>query len=416
MTKDRLEFVSTRLSNGITVHTKQMDIPFVLACLYVPIGFAHCTGGVTPGMAHFLEHIAYKRSRLYPDLLQFQKMVEMKGGQFGAATGVMNTRFELGTSTDVFSQCFKGLVSQAFEPIIIQGDIAFEVGPINSERKETSRWFPGEDELQHHRATRWKHRVPVSLRQTIGNFQDLKSMTVEGLSALQMGYLDPRAYLIAVGDFDRSVVLDELSRFKTARHNFEARCEPTRWARREYHEKKYDDTKRYEYYLGGIVPDSNHRTKSGVKFIGDLLTNTVQGALMEWLRNELGWCYSTEFDFYPSSCNDGYDWKLFLPLNNRKQVARVRKELHERIVTAITDQEFVNSEVDRKKHAGVFDNQTAIQILETAAEDLDATGRIYTEADNLQMLERCRDTSFLMQMYEKYWSPGVTGEFLVVPK
>jgi predicted Zn-dependent peptidase len=145
--KDRLIFESTQLDNGITVLAKPMDVPFAIAWLYIPVGHVHNTGSVLPGTAHFLEHIAYNRSRLYHKPNQFQKMVELKGGDFDASTGFLTTEYDLSARSDMFGEAFKGLMSHVFEPIITQEDITLEASIISSERKMSSKWYPGDDDL-----------------------------------------------------------------------------------------------------------------------------------------------------------------------------------------------------------------------------------------------------------------------------
>jgi hypothetical protein len=190
-----------------------------------------------------------------------------------------------------------------------------------------------------------------------------------------------------------------------------------RWEHREYHEKKFDDINRFHYRIGGIFSDADILTKVGVNFIGKLLTNNAHGVLMEWLRNDLGWCYEIDFslDYYINPYVP-HDWELFIPLNNRKQVVHVKKEIHGRILKAISDKKLLALEVERQKCDSIFYYQTLYSIMDDADTMLGVGGRIYTETEYTKILDKCKDPAFLKEIYDKYFSPKVVGEFLAMPK
>ena len=318
----------------------------------------------------------------------------------------------------MFSMAFKGLLSHVFYPIIKAEDISHEAGIILSESKRRNRWYPGDDALEHHLLAKWKKTRVFSARQRIGNESDLKKMTVARLTRLHKAYFDPRVYLIVGGKFNRDVVIDELSKLKTKKHNLPMNLEQIKWGNKKYHEKKFHGINRFLYRIGGIVTISNVLTNFGISFLGELLTNNTQGVLMDWLRNDLGWCYDInfnyEFDTNPTIHNS---WELYLPLNTKKQVEYVRKNIHEKIITAISDKEFVAREVERQKSTRMFSYQTLNSILSEADGMVGPHGgMIYNETDYERFLDKCKDTKFLREIYDKYWSPKVIGEFLAMPK
>ena len=411
-------FKSTKLANGITIHAKPTDVPFAVVWIYVPVGSAHNIGKVLPGTAHFLEHIVYGRSHLYPERNQFQKKIELNGGDFNAMTYPMYTLFCLSIRSDMFNEAFKGLMSHVFDPLIKAEDIISEAGIILSESNRDNKWYPGGDEFEHYYMTDYKKTGLLNARQKIGNESDLKKMSVDMLSNLHNAYLDPRTFVIVGGSFDQKVVIKELSKLKTKKHKFPMKFEQIEWANKKYHEKKFGDVSQFLYYFGGIVPEHDPMTGVGIGFIGELLTNYTHGVLYEWLRNELGWCYNMSFDFdYDHNPHIYNNWELCLPMGTHKQVQHVRKEIHNKILQAISNKELVAREVERQKSCSLF----AYQTLRSTMSDADSMlrpygGRIFTEADDLKLLERCKDTSFLKEIYNKYWSPKVIGEFLAMPK
>ena len=415
--KDRLIFKNKKLKNGMNVYAKHMDVPFATAWVYVPVGHANNTGKVLPGTAHFLEHVACNRSRLYPKKNQFKKKVELNGGDLNAATGSLQTEYYMSIRSDLFKEAFKGFISQVFEPLIDKDDIKQETGIILNESKMKNKWYPAYDELGHHVRTKWRHDAMFSPRQRLGNRNDFKKMNVAHLKHFHEGYFDPRTYIIVGGNFDEKVVFDVLSKIKTKKHNLPIKIDQVRWANKEYHEKKFSDINRFIYHMGGIVPEHDMMTKIGIEFIGSLLTNNTHGVLMQWLRDELSWCYDIDFDYeYYNNPHINNQWELQVPLNNRKQVQFVRKEIHKIILKAINDKKLVSTEVERQKSSNLFSYQTLRSILSEADGMLGFGGQLYTEKELLKALERCKDTSFLNEIYKKYWSPEVVGEFLAIPK
>jgi hypothetical protein len=90
---------------------------------------------------------------------------------------------------------------------------------------------------------------------------------------------------------------------------------------------------------------------------------------------------------------------LSFPLGSREQVDVVRKELLERITSALANEEAVNQEVDRiRDHADAFFYLTLKKILEEAQESLENFGYIISETHLQKYLEEMRDTQFLQRV------------------
>ncbi len=413
--KDRLKFETTVLDNGITVHAKPADVPFAYVRLYLPVGHVHNTGDILPGTAHFLEHMQCKRSALYPDCDSYDTFVALEGGQFNASTHPAWTEYRLKIPTTVFVPAFQGLISHVLEPIFDERDLEREIGIISSERRRRSRWYPGSDELEHHCLTKWKYDHPLTLRQIFGEDPDLKQMSVERLRRMHQAYLDPRAYMLVGGNFDRSLVFQELSRFPTAEHNLSVQIETLRWEHRQYHEEKFPSINRFIYHLGGIVPERDLQILQGNNFLGRLLVNTVHGTLYNWLRRELGWSYNLGFELDGGHPHKQADWELYLPVNSYEQAQQVRKEVHDRIRKAIHDQDLLATELRRRISGQVFWYQTIGQVIDEAHSSLIGDKKLTSELELTNLLKQCQNPSFLENIYERYWSPEVSGEFLAIP-
>jgi predicted Zn-dependent peptidase len=414
--KDRLLFETTVLDNGITIYSKPADVPFVYAWLYFPVGHAHNTGLVLPGTAHFLEHIVCNRSRLFPECDSFDQFVKLKGGDFNAATRNGTTNYTLRVRSDMFEPAFKGFVSSAFEPLLEEHDIINEANIIGNERRRKNKWYPGESELEYHRLTKWKHDQAFSLRQIFGEDPDLRAMNVEGLRQFHQNYFDPRTYLIIGGAYNSELVFKELSRFKTIKQKLPQQVEEVHWVNREYHEDKFSDLNRFMYHLGGIVDSLDPKVLQGIEFLGSLLVNTAHGVLYSWLRRELGWTYNMGFNISYGNPLIKSDWKLWLPVSTYQQSQEVRRELHGRIQKSLQDKNLLETELERRLSGSCFWYQTLQSILNSASDFLDSFGRIITETEWHSDIQRCKDTKFLQEIYETYWSPQISGEFLAIPE
>ena len=415
--KDRLNFKTTKLKNGITVYSKKTDDPFVIISIYIPLGHIHNTGNILPGTAHFLEHVVTDRSRLYPKRKQFEQRIEFNGGYFNAETNIIRTGYFLNVSSEMFEEGFKGLLSHVFEPIITPQDIKHERGIILNESKMQNKWYPGDDELSHHIQTKWRNLKITSYRQRIGNSSDLKKMTVKKLRDFHKNYFNEDVFVIIGGSFSEKIIFNELSKIRTKKVSLPRNFEQFTWINREYHEKKFGDINRPVYRIGGIFPERDFMTETGINFIGSLLTNSTHGVLMKWLREDLGWSYN--FDFSTDSSPNPYihnTWELCIPLNNKKQVDIVRRQLHKRIIKAISDKKLVAKEVQRRKAARIFWFPSISSILSFADEMIGVGGEIHTEKEFLRACDKCSDIAFLKQVYDKHFSPKVIGEFLAIPK
>ncbi|MEI6533194.1 MAG: insulinase family protein [Candidatus Roizmanbacteria bacterium] len=416
--KDRLIFKSVQLDNGIKIYSKKMEVPFASVKIFIPVGHLHNTGEVLPGTAHLLEHIVYGRSSLYPEKNQFQKKIELVGGSFDAGTNLGYTMYAVKIKSDLFAEAFEGLMSHVFNSIIKDEDISCEIGIVSSERKRESKWYPGTDDLEYHSLTKWKDSELMSLKQIIGMDSDLKKMNAKVLSRFhKKAYFDKGIYVIVGGNFDEKIVHTTLATIKTKKHKLPIHFKQVGWTNKKYHEKNFEDVGRYVYCLGGVTTEHDLMTVMGINFIGKLLTNTVHGALFEWLRTELGWSYDMDFTFATSGNKYiNSSWDLTLSVHTHKQVERVRKELHVRILQAINNKELVTVEVERQKALKLFNYQTLRDLIDEAESMLARYGRLYTETEMLEAYEKLKDTAFLQDIYNKHWSPEVTGEFLAMPK
>ncbi len=409
-------FEKTVLANGITIYGKRTDDPFVLARIYLPVGHAHNTAGAVPGTAHFLEHMACGRSEAFPEHDGFSSFVHSKGGYDNAYTFDFQTSFVLGIPSVAFKSAFRGLVSSAFEPLLLSGDIPNEVSVIKNERNRKSIWWPGENELGLYCNTEWRNMLTVSQSQIMGSDDDLFSMTAPDLRKFHARYFDPRVSVILVGSYDLDFVACELSQYQTQLQVSEVAYSPIHWVKRDYHEILLGEDLQYRYTVGGILESRDTKVFSALILIFSLLTSSPGGRLYEWLRKELGWSYGVKMDLTIGGQGEQTTWQLDLPVTTYEQSQAVRRELHGKILEAISNDGVIASEQRRIQLENVFRCQSAFDVMDRAGFELDSFGKIISEAEDAETSRDSANSNFLRTVYEEFMSPCVTGEILVMPK
>jgi predicted Zn-dependent peptidase len=392
-----------------------MDVPFVDARIIIPLGSAHNVSPIRPGSFHFLEHMVLNRSKMNPELDSFSKIIGLNGGHRGGSTYPFKTVYSVEVKHDLFDNAFRGLMSQVFEPIFTKEDIDNEVGVIKNERRRRERFFPGNNKLSKYLLTEWMNDPLCSMTQRLGSDTDLEAMDISDMLKVHEYYFNDQIYVFVGGKFEVDSVCRDLSKIETKRIILPEDCPKISWKKREYHEGKFDDVNRYTYYFGGLNESINDpRETNAVTFILSLLVNHVQGSLYNWLRNEKGWVY--EIDYSCHLEKNGSHWKMFFPVNNEEQVKNIRDELHNRIIDTIKNSDLVEKEINRLKSKGVFFYQTLGGILNEGIDLYADFGKIFSELELISILESFADTDYLMKIYEKHMSPGVTGEFLAIPE
>ena len=414
--EDRKKFETRELPNGVTVHSHAMDVPFFSIGIILPVGVAHShTGnpGGVPGIAHFLEHALFHRSKLYPEKGSFEKKVALKGGYWNAFTGPFSTAFELDAPLDLQVEAVEGFFDHVFNPIILEEDLAIERGIVRNERDQR-KYYPGADEVEEYLDTQWMHDRFYPKEQAFGSDADLGGMTADAVRLFHHQYSAKGIQIVVGGGHRLDPILDRAASIATTDVALTSSVEEAGWVRREYHEKSFRNIATPTYYLGSIVPRFDLFEEYTLQFILRLLTNEVHGPLYEWLRKEKGWTYGTHWG--NSSSRDRMEMWLKIPVNDRAVVATIRNEIHERIRKALANAALVEREVSRREHNTLFFYQKLDDRLGEAANNLMKVGRIISEQEYREMSRRLNDTTLLLDLYEKYLSPSVSGEVLLLPE
>jgi predicted Zn-dependent peptidase len=326
------------------------------------------------------------------------------------------TDYSISIPADSFPEVSKAFLQHITTPLIKDEDIRHEASIIGNERRRKSKWYPGDSKLEYHCRMKWKEAQLVTLRQCLGEDADLSEINKGVLEILHQAYFDPRAHLFVGGTFDSDHIAEMLSQIQTVPHALPEQYHQVKWKNRDYHEAKCSDGQRYIYHLGGIIDSRDPQVIAGITFLGTMLMQPTPGTLYDWLRHDLGWVYETGFTTFHNSPPDTSHWELWVPLTDQKQASHVRSELHSRILQALTDKRLIESELRRRLARRVFMNQTLESVLDDGETLLHNFGRIIPEKEFRDILQRCADPLFLQDIYERYWSPVVSGEFLALPE
>jgi predicted Zn-dependent peptidase len=413
--KDRLIFDKRVLPNGLTIYHKPMDVPFASMRVVLPVGHAHNTGEIPHGTAHFLEHMVCRKCRAFPELKAFNRHIELDGGNASAATGNWETLYTVMVPAPLFAKGFRALISRVFEPIFDEEGLGQERKVISSERRMQSKWHPGESEISHYIDTQWRDLGFTGLRQDVGDDCDLAQMTVPILRGVHKAYFSPDTYVIAGGACDIDLMERELSTVKTHPVVLPFFVPPYRWVKQGYHERGFEDERRFTYRIAGQFPGASVKAFVAMRCLQSLLIHPVQGALHSWLRDELGWSYEVRFNYEPTSPGELGEWVLSMPVNDRQQAAIVRRELRGRIESALNDKRLISSEIRRLVLSSVFDMQTLSGVLRYGGSMIKHFGRVPNESELQEILQSLEDGQYLRDLYETWWAPEVTGEFLSTP-
>jgi len=202
-----------KLSSGLTVVTDRMD-HLRTASLGIWIGAgSRNEESHEHGIAHFLEHMAFKGTRRR-NARQIVEEIEAVGGDLNAATSLENTGYyarvlgsDVPLALDILTDILTDSVFDAGELAREQGVILQEIGAANDTPDDfvydlfQARAFPDQ---------------PVG-RPILGTPQSVQSFTPDSLRAyLGKHYRAPHMVVSAAGDIEHARVVDAVSRHLAA--------------------------------------------------------------------------------------------------------------------------------------------------------------------------------------------------------
>lgn len=415
--RDRQEFSREVLKNGVTLRCHPMKVPFVNIRVVVPVGNVHSHAGNEAGalgIAHFLEHMCFERSKLYPEKHAFECLLSSRGSDWNACTDPFATDFYMRTPAEDFDELLPGFLSHIFDPLLLEEDIDLQRGIVRNERQQR-KYYPGDNEIGEYQFTKWMQGGYFSKEQLFGDDEALATFSHEQLVAFQQHYRSDKIEILIGGTFNETAVKSALEAIPTAplQQLKEIRNE-IGWVYRTYHEASFKDIDTPEYFWGGNTTQPDIDTWLYTNFIADYLTDANTGILTDWLRKEKGWSYGVSHATW--FAKDRIGWMINMPVNDTDAVAAIRTELHERVRAALADAERVRVARVRVQKENLFAFETLASRLDTATYFLIEFGTILTEKYANEWLDAHANPIELTAAYDRLFSPAVSGEFLALPK
>lgn len=130
-----ISFSKHALKNGLRIILAPRPTSVSVAvAIYVGVGSRYETKKQS-GLSHFLEHMAFKGTKKYPNKMAIARKVEGMGGYNQAGTGTEDTEYYIGIGSKYFSEALDILDETVFHSLFRSTDIEMEKGVILEEIK-----------------------------------------------------------------------------------------------------------------------------------------------------------------------------------------------------------------------------------------------------------------------------------------
>lgn len=410
--RDRQVFDTYKLENGWMIYDYKTNDPFVLYSITIPIGTVHSGILYPSGTTHFYEHIVMNRSKMFLKSDEFQKWVTGVGGSINAVTELFHTTFHLQVPHSYAKTAWEGMYSMLFETIFDIDDIEKEKNIIINERQQ-QRWYPGITELSHYLWTKWIDGSCVSKNQMYGSDEDLNSISLETIKKFSSEYNASNCFAIVAGATDASIVIRSLSQLNTTHKAPVEKYLPPIWKNKEFHTFEFQEIDSPMYFIGSIYNLPTNQERIAISFILDFLTHQTDGVLLNWLRREKGWTYSVN---YTRVINQRHEVVMIeMSLHNKEQVKVIREEIQDHVVEALKNPDNLKKAVIRRVGEMIFHYQTLETIMSDAIHDIVNYKEPLSEKQFIQYTELCQDSTYILNVYNKFFSKTSIGEFCALP-
>jgi zinc protease len=203
----------TVLDNGLTVILKEMHhAPVTSFMIWYRVGSRNEIPGIT-GISHWVEHMMFRGTPKFPGGV-LDRLVSREGGHWNAFTWIDFTAYYETMPSGRIDLALDLEADRMVNLLLAEADVEAERGVILSERAmyENSPQFLLDEEV-----SAAVFRVHPYHHEIIGDVPDLQTMTRTDLHNYYRRYYAPNnAIVVAVGDFDTAVMLQNI------RQKFEA--------------------------------------------------------------------------------------------------------------------------------------------------------------------------------------------------
>jgi predicted Zn-dependent peptidase len=288
----------TKLANGLRVILiNQPGAKSVSLGLYIKAGSRY-EGSYPKGISHFLEHIVFEGTENYPEGVELTRLVQGHGGSYNARTDVDNTYYYCQLPKRNYNKGLTFLNELIFKPLLREKDVEDEKSVIIEEIKYKN----DQPEIRSARNLFRMMGEGTSLSRSVaGTKESVESTGQADIKSYHQDFYTPsNMVFVAVGDFDQTKMLSEISNLFKAKggqqpefvEEFESgqKTPGVKLDSREIDQAQifvgargfgYDDPKRYPWII-----------------LTNILGRGFDSRLYQILRKEKGYSYAPEAACY----------------------------------------------------------------------------------------------------------------------
>lgn len=279
------------LPNGLTI----LKVPIrsaksVLVDVFVKTGSRYEKARIN-GISHFLEHLFFKGSKMYPTAQKLSHALDAIGAEYNANTGKEHTQFYIKAASQHFQFIFEVLSDMLQNPVFAAEEIEREKGVVIEEINmyQDTPMRHVEDVLEE---LMWPAQALG--RNIAGTPGVVRKITREDILDYVQTFYRPQNMILAVGGKFRNADLEKLvSRFWSARpaKRFpgweKARQRQTRPVLKISPKK----TEQYHLAMGFRSYDYNHPDYIAQIVLATILGGGMSSRLFTEIRERQGWAY-----------------------------------------------------------------------------------------------------------------------------
>lgn len=334
------------LNNGLTVVMQQISgVRSVSISIGVKAGSRYETKE-TAGLAHFLEHMLFEGTKLYPTAKKLAEQIEKVGGYSGAYTNREHVIYSAKVFEKYIELVFKYLSQIIFNSILDPKTVEKEKGIVVEEIKRTMdyseraiweewmEWIWGND-----------HSLGRSI---LGDKKTIKKITKSKLQTyLKDLYVPQNMILTVVGNFSQLEVEKYVRKyFNVKKAGKTPVLQKVELPKRKIQVKiVQSDTQQVQLLCGFITDVSySHKDRFVMLLLTEILSGGVSARIFQKLIYELGIAYSVgSYNMEFKDTGTFFIFGGFAKENIEKAVRTIIDELKELQIESLTSDELVSA-------------------------------------------------------------------------
>lgn len=357
------------LKNGLRSILVPTDSPSVSVQLMVGAG-SKDEDSTNRGIAHFLEHMAFKGTKKRPNAIAISKELDKIGAVFNANTSKERTVFYIKGAPEYLELMIDMLSDITFNSLLDPKEIEKEKGVIveeinmNDDDPRSKIWDMYGEAVFGDTPVGWG---------IIGSKKSVTAIKREDFVDFKKRLYVPNNMILSVGgnigkSEDTIKLIEKWFGDHERLENFERRSNSVEFSKcRKLIRRK--DNEQTQVFIEMPAFDYNHPKKRALNVAGIILAGNMSSRLFKKIREERGWAYSVHYvvDYMVEHGVFG----IFAGLNNTnvdQANALIKQELLD-FADTVTAEEVEDAKNNYKGHLLLaFEN--SYHIIDTAAEDL----------------------------------------------